>query len=120
MIEVVNQMTLEECRSNLYRCCASSSWTEQMETARPFSSVEQMQQRAIDIWNELTLVDFQEAFEGHPMIGANLDELRKKFTDTSSWSESEQSGVESASEDTLVALQGVVLNRVLYNSVGLA
>lgn len=39
------------------------------------------------------------------MIGANLDELRKKFADTSNWSEGEQSGVESASEDTLVALQ---------------
>lgn len=72
---------------------------------RPFTSIQHLHQIAVQNWTALSTEDFLEAFKGHPMIGADINELRKKFTTTSSWSEGEQSGVEGASEAVLKRLQ---------------
>jgi 2-oxo-4-hydroxy-4-carboxy-5-ureidoimidazoline decarboxylase len=46
-----------------------------------------------------------EALAHHPRIGADLDELRKKYASTADWASGEQAGAASASEATLRALQ---------------
>jgi len=117
MIDTINSMTNEAAKQDFHRCCASTQWIEQMANARPFTSVDQMHEVAVEIWNELTDRDYLEAFEGHPMIGADIEALRAKFTHTSAWSEGEQSGVQSASEDVLRRLQQAnieYLNRFGY------
>ncbi len=105
MVELINNMAAEDLHSHLDRCCNSSSWVEMMIKDRPFDSLAKMHQRAEHIWQGLSKSDYLEAFEGHPMIGANLEALRKKFTHTSDWSEGEQSGIQTASENTLIELQ---------------
>ena len=117
MIEIINSMNNESLMQDFHRCCASSQWTEQMVKARPFASTDHMHEKAIEIWNALSDSDYLEAFEGHPMIGADIEALRAKFTHTSAWSEGEQSGVQSASEDVLLRLQQAnieYLNRFGY------
>ena len=50
-------------------------------------------------------MDFREACTHHPEIGANLDELRKKFAHSVDWSRAEQAGTAGASDAILLALQ---------------
>ena len=56
------------------------------------------------IWWQLGDGDWLEAFGHHPRIGEDPEELRKKFSDTASVASGEQSGVSSASDETLNAL----------------
>lgn len=60
---------------------------------------------AVEVWAQLGPDDYREAFSHHPEIGANLDELRRKFVKTAVWSQTEQSGALAASEATLHALR---------------
>jgi len=104
-IEHINQLPLSDFTEALYRCCASSRWANQMATAAPYTSIDSLHNKAVDIWSALSNEDYLEAFKGHPMIGADLDALRRKFTHTSEWSEGEQAGIQSASEEVLKRLQ---------------
>ncbi|HYJ11238.1 MAG TPA: 2-oxo-4-hydroxy-4-carboxy-5-ureidoimidazoline decarboxylase, partial [Polyangiaceae bacterium] len=54
---------------------------------------------------ELAATDFLEAFSHHPEIGANLDELGRKFAATAELSLAEQAGAANASAATLSALR---------------
>ena len=105
MLDSINRLDTETLSNGFHRCCASERWVEGMVQALPFTSVEHLQQVAVEVWQGLETTDYLEAFQGHPMIGANLDALRQKFTHTSTWSEGEQAGVQQASEETLLALQ---------------
>jgi 2-oxo-4-hydroxy-4-carboxy-5-ureidoimidazoline decarboxylase len=116
-IEQINQLPPSEFREAVYRCCASSRWANQMVKAGPYLSVEGLQDKAVEIWSSMTNEDYLEAFKGHPMIGSDLDALRRKFTHTSEWSEGEQAGMQSASESVLKRLQAAniqYLNRFGY------
>ena len=57
-------------------------------------------QKSESIWFSLSSKDWLEAFIHHPKIG-DIDSLRKKFHNTKSISENEQSGVNDAAESTL-------------------
>ncbi len=56
------------------------------------------------MWENLEKEDYLEAFSHHPKIGADPDELRRKFKRTHEQSAAEQSGVKSASDETLEEL----------------
>jgi 2-oxo-4-hydroxy-4-carboxy-5-ureidoimidazoline decarboxylase len=70
---------------------------------RPFGSHRAILEAARDSWWSLTSDDWREAFSHHPKIG-DKDTLRSKFASTRALSESEQSGVDSASDEILDAL----------------
>jgi 2-oxo-4-hydroxy-4-carboxy-5-ureidoimidazoline decarboxylase len=82
------------------RCCGSRRWVHQMVAARPFSSYKELLQQSEMIWKRLSAEDWKEAFSHHPKIG-DLESLQKKFASTASWAAHEQSGVRSASDETL-------------------
>ena len=105
MFKTLNDLSTKERHQALLRCCHSQSWVKKMNSNHPFSSNEDVHQKAIDVWKQMETDDILEAFRGHPMIGANLDELRKKFQTTSTWSEGEQAGMQQASEDIIRELQ---------------
>lgn len=104
MIDLLNGMTDDEARQALLRCCASRRWAEGMLARRPFESLAGLEATADWLWWKLERADWLEAFAGHPRIGGDIDQLRRKFQSTSGWSEAEQSGVADASEATLQAL----------------
>ena len=74
-----------------------------MLARRPFGSRDAALAAAREEWFVLTRADWIEAFNHHPRIG-DRGELRRKFAPTRTLSEREQSGVNSASEETLAAL----------------
>lgn len=72
---------------------------------RPFASNEALMVSADRVWRRLARADYLEAFAHHPAIGADIAKLRAKFASTAGWSTEEQAGVQSAGEQTLLALR---------------
>lgn len=70
---------------------------------RPLTNRENLLSVADEVWQNLTVSDWKEAFTHHPKIG-DVDSLRMKFAKTSTWAEGEQSGVKSANDDVLAKL----------------
>ena len=94
-----------EALEALSRCCGASRWASAMAARRPFGSDDALLRAADEEWAAMRRDDVLEALSHHPRIGANLDELRKKYASTAGWAASEQAGAAAASEDTLRALR---------------
>ena len=90
----------------LLKVCGSLRWTEAVAAARPYSSWEDLVTRAASTWASLGEADWLEAFGAHPRIGE-----RK-----AGWSQQEQSGTRSASDETMREL--AELNRAYEEKFG--
>ncbi|MBM2841868.1 MAG: decarboxylase [Bacteroidetes bacterium] len=101
-IDRLNLMDNEIARSELVRCCGSSRWVMGMIQRRPFSDAESLFASADEIWRDLSIDDWTEAFSHHPKIG-DINALRVKFASTRTWAEGEQAGASNASEQILLA-----------------
>ncbi|HWP81338.1 MAG TPA: 2-oxo-4-hydroxy-4-carboxy-5-ureidoimidazoline decarboxylase [Bacteroidota bacterium] len=103
-------MTLAELNSlppdvafgEFQKCCGTRRWVEKMIRRRPFHSIGDLIAAAEELWWNLSEKEWKEAFAHHPRIG-DIETLRKKSA-TSDWSEKEQAGVGSASEELLKRL----------------
>ena len=80
----LNDCDIETAFWRFHRCCGSQRWANQMAKARPFSTVEALEDCAGRIWAACSREDRLEAFAAHPRIGEHGN---------SRWSQSEQSGV---------------------------
>jgi 2-oxo-4-hydroxy-4-carboxy-5-ureidoimidazoline decarboxylase len=103
-------------RAALTRCCGSRRWIDGMLARRPFGSAAAMHAAAHAVWDALDRADYLEAFSHHPVIGADLADLRARFPTTRAWSESEQAGVAQADDATLRDLQEA--NRIYRDRFG--
>lgn len=94
------RVTLKEI---LLKCCGSMAWVKMMLTHFPVDDLVELLETSEEVWFECGEDDWREAFSKHPKIG-DIDSLEKKFADTAAWASGEQSGVQSASRETLEAL----------------
>jgi 2-oxo-4-hydroxy-4-carboxy-5-ureidoimidazoline decarboxylase len=101
----LNALSSEAAADALLRCSGSNRFAQAMLARRPFASRLAVFAAAAEVWSELEPADFREAFARHPEIGADLQQLRKKFAATADWSQAEQAAAASASDTTLLALQ---------------
>jgi 2-oxo-4-hydroxy-4-carboxy-5-ureidoimidazoline decarboxylase len=99
----IDSASQDEARRLLTECCGATRWVDGMLKRRPFGSHHAILIAARDVWWSLDMDDWREAFSHHPKIG-DADSLRTKFARTRALSESEQSGVGSASAAVLEAL----------------
>jgi 2-oxo-4-hydroxy-4-carboxy-5-ureidoimidazoline decarboxylase len=88
----------------LYKCCAASEYCEKLAEGAPYSTEDQLFSACENEWWGMPPTVWLEAFKGHPKIG-DVDSLRKKYENTKSWTQNEQSGVSEASEKTLIELK---------------
>lgn len=102
-LEQLNQLSVAEAKTAFSQCCVSERWIEQMVTARPFSSVEELYLQAETIWQALQEGDYLQAFEGHPKIG-DVSSLKQKYASTKQLAAGEQSSVQVAGDDVIDAL----------------
>ncbi len=109
-LEQLNAMSSESFRVALTQCCGAHRWVDEMVKCRPFESTEALFKAAEEIWFRLSPEDWLEAFTHHPKIG-DINSLRAKFQNTRHLAENEQSGVQTATEETLNALAN---GNVLY------
>jgi 2-oxo-4-hydroxy-4-carboxy-5-ureidoimidazoline decarboxylase len=99
----LNQLSPDQRRRELERCCGSMRWNMLMGQRFPFQNKEELFAAAEEVWFKLLPNDWLEAFAHHPKIG-DVDSLRAKFASTRHWAEGEQAGVSTASEEVLRAL----------------
>ncbi len=104
-LKAINSLEKKESINGFKKCCGSTKWATSMTVARPFESINSLYQKADQIWFNLNNEDWMEAFSHHPRIGANIETLREKFKNTAQWSNDEQKGIQSATDETLLALQ---------------
>ncbi len=96
-----NQATAKE---QLFQCCGSTNWVNQLMKHFPFSSEQALVEKATQIWYEhCTAADWREAFTHHPKIG-DVKSLEKKFAATKHLAGKEQAGVATASAETIQQL----------------
>ncbi|HJZ82622.1 MAG TPA: 2-oxo-4-hydroxy-4-carboxy-5-ureidoimidazoline decarboxylase [Pyrinomonadaceae bacterium] len=99
----LNALPAEAARSEFLKCCGAQRWAQEMTAARPFAGLDELLTTADRVWRSMSEADWQEAFRAHPKIG------EKKAAQTQSheeknWSAQEQSGVQTASPDTMAQL----------------
>lgn len=99
----LNALDHETAQRAFLQCCGAVRWAQVMAGNRPYPSAEALYQAAKDAFTRLQEADWLQAFAQHPKIG-DLDSLREKYSTAARWSESEQAGVESASEAVLQEL----------------
>lgn len=102
-IEKLNAMDARGALEGFLMCCGSNRWAREMEAARPFPDGNALLRKAWDCWFALEEADWLEAFGRHPKIG-DVQSLAKKFAATRTWSENEQTGLQSAQQEVLQAL----------------
>lgn len=102
-VKLINELSVNELRNELLRCCGSRRWVEGLAARRPFKDSEELFNVSDQLWFALEKSDWLEAFSSHPKIG-DVDSLRKKFATTQAWASSEQSGVKGADDSVLEAL----------------
>ena len=94
-------MDQRQLRDLLMQCCGSKGWAKMMLTHFPVEDLVDLLENAEEVWFECSEDDWKEAFAQHPKIG-DRETLEKKFAGSAA--ASEQSGVQSASSQTLQAL----------------
>ena len=99
----LNTLPKQQLREELLKCCGSSSWVNKMLPFFPADDLVELLEDAEEQWYQCSEADWKEAFTHHPRIG-DIDSLRKKFAATAQWASGEQSGVSSASQQTIEAL----------------
>jgi OHCU decarboxylase len=98
-LERLNALSAEEMEAELLKCCGSTLWARRMNDARPFDNLEGLLLAADSVWWALDEEDWLEAFSRHPKIGEKEAE-RAQAEAAREWSAQEQSGTDSATEET--------------------
>ncbi|CAM05900.1 2-oxo-4-hydroxy-4-carboxy-5-ureidoimidazoline decarboxylase [Saccharopolyspora erythraea NRRL 2338] len=87
----LNALPRPELVKRLLACLDVQRWADEVADRRPFASTAEIYQAADDAARELTREEIDSALAAHPRIGA-----RVQGSDTSSsWSRSEQAGVDA-------------------------
>ena len=90
-IDDLNYLDPASAEAAFVRCCGSTAWARAMAAARPFASLQAIADAGDSIWRSLAPGDWLEAFAAHPKIGER--------SRSPSWSDREQSGMQSADDD---------------------
>jgi 2-oxo-4-hydroxy-4-carboxy-5-ureidoimidazoline decarboxylase len=98
-----DHLPAKQKRELLQKCCGSASWIEKMMDAPPAEDLVDLEETAEEKWWECSERDWLQAFEHHPKIG-DINSLKEKYANTVEWASNEQSGVNVASDEILIAL----------------
>ena len=99
----LNTLPVQQLKDELLKCCGSSAWVNKMLPFFPAEDLVEVLEDAEEQWYKCSEEDWKEAFAHHPKIG-DIESLKKKFASTADWASGEQSGVDTASQQTIEAL----------------
>ena len=99
-LDTLNQYDHQKAFDTFMQCNTSERWCDKMVQSRPFPNTSSLYQLADEHWAHSSEEDLLQAFDGHPEIG-DVSTLREKYKNTEKLAGHEQSGVNTASENTL-------------------
>jgi len=102
-VKWLNELAAAAAAEQFRKCCGAEAWVAQMVAARPFADGGALSAHAETCFDKLEHGDWLAAFNGHPRIG-DLNSLRMRLAGNKQWSTSEQSGMNSADEETVERL----------------
>lgn len=94
------QLSSKDWVDKIHSLCGSSHWRLLVLKYAPYPDYELMKQSTQSAFDQLTTVDWLEAFADHPKIG-DLASLKRKFASTAHYAASEQGLVSPTEEATL-------------------
>jgi len=98
-LEQLNSLLEERCIQELFKCCASKKWANNLTSQRPYKNVENLMETASREWFALGESEWLDAFSHHPKIGDKATILKKE--NANSFGKNEQASVLTASEQIL-------------------
>jgi OHCU decarboxylase len=96
-IERLNSLTHDEAEAELLKCCGSTAWACAVAARRPFGGADELMRVADEVWSNLEMDDWLEAFRHHPKIGERRAASAQSEKE-STWSAQEQSNAVAADE----------------------
>ena len=114
-LDRLNKLSADDAAAEFLKCCGSTAWAKAMSDARPFLNSAELSSQADEIWWNLDEEDWLEAFRAHPKIGEKKA-ASAQSQQASNWSAEEQSGVATASRQTIDELAD--LNRQYESCFG--
>ena len=93
-----NELDGEKAAHEILPCCASRRWAADLASSRPFQNAADLLIRSDQIWLQLDVGDWEEAFSSHPRIGEQSVPAAG-WGRSARWSSQEQSGIASAGTD---------------------
>ena len=99
----LNELSQEEARGELLKCCGSGEWANGLAARRPFESLDELIEASDRIWWSLESKDWLEAFSSHPKIGEKKA-AHPGPTKAQAWSEEEQARTRDAARETMSEL----------------
>lgn len=105
-LDEFNRRGAEKAKEDLFKCCGSTAWLDDLMQHFPFPSTEDLKICSDRSWFSRSKTDWLEAFSHHPKIGDNENEI-KNFTSTKEWAGQEQAGVRDAGQPVLDELRAL-------------
>ena len=96
-------LPVEKLKQELYRCCGSTTWVNNMVKEFPAEDLIDLFETAEEQWNECSEEDWKEAFRQHAKIG-DLASAPDQSAGNATWAASEQKEVQHASPGLLTEL----------------
>jgi len=90
-----NRLPTEEAGQEILACCGSAAWARAMLARRPLADETALVRASDEIWNQLTVPDWVEAFSKHPRIGERKAPVGAPAK-SAAWSTQEQRAVVAA------------------------
>jgi len=103
-LQQLNQAAKKTAEADFLNCCGSQTWARLMTEARPFADVAALIKQAEQIWLNLAVEDWLEAFAAHPKIGAKKA-VSHQSAQSAEWSNAEQSGTQTAADSLRTELE---------------
>ncbi len=99
----LNTLPVPKLKEELFKCCGSQAWVNKMLPFFPADDMIELLEDAEEQWFKCSEADWKGAFTHHPKIG-DIESLKRKFASTAAWASGEQTGVNTASRQTIEAL----------------
>lgn len=95
-----DHLATPEKKELLFNCCGSNAWVNEMLTIFPVNDLVDLLEYAEEKWYDCNPAEWLEAFENYPKIG-DIHLVKERYSKTSIYIESEQSGVMNTSDNIL-------------------
>ena len=93
ILERWNALDVSTAESEILPCCGSRAWAQELAALRPFAGPQDLLRTSDDVWSNLDIADWDEAFASHPRIGERKAPA-SATAQSAQWSTQEQSAAE--------------------------